>query len=118
MGGVTNAGSSAGTTAGGDDAGGLGGMAGNGNGESGGSGGARERRTCGGLTGFSCDADEYCAYVPEQHCGEDGSARCEPRPQACTAEFAPVCGCDGETHSNRCMAALVGIGIHNQGACE
>ncbi|MCG8555851.1 MAG: hypothetical protein MJD61_11280 [Proteobacteria bacterium] len=75
-------------------------------------------KVCGGLLGQACDAREYCAYQPGQHCGAaDATATCQPRPEICPAIYAPVCGCDGKTHSSACVAAASGTGVLQQGPC-
>lgn len=74
---------------------------------------------CGGLAGDPCSETEYCAYEPGQACGElDASAVCRPRPDACDAILAPVCGCDGVEYTSDCEAARAGTGVANTGACE
>ena len=59
-----------------------------------------------------CASDEYCAAS-----GCEGPGICRPRPEFCTMDYRPVCGCDGRTYSNSCSAAQKGVRIAYPGKC-
>lgn len=40
------------------------------------------------------------------------------QPFACTMQHDPVCGCDGVTYGNACMARGAGVPRTTPGACE
>jgi hypothetical protein len=71
------------------------------------------------LQGDTCADDEYCAYVPNAGaCGIlDGPAVCAPIPDGCDGNLDPVCGCNGETYSNACEAAMARTGLISLGEC-
>ena len=76
-------------------------------------------RTCGGIAGLSCRRGDYCAYQPGV-CGRiaDAAGTCQPRPRFCTRIYQPVCGCDGRTYSNACVAASSGASVSYSGQCR
>jgi hypothetical protein len=45
------------------------------------------------------------------------TGECKPRPKTCTANEAPVCGCDGVNYWNDCLRELVGTASSVSGEC-
>ncbi len=73
---------------------------------------------CGGFVGSSCPPGYFCDYAPGAYCGAaDAPGMCRPRPESCPRINSPVCGCDGLTYENACVANQDGQGVLHDGPC-
>jgi hypothetical protein len=77
---------------------------------------------CGGPDSPPCEEGFYCSFPPGS-CGDSNTDNtiggvCRPLPDGCAGIYDPVCGCDGVTYSNSCVAAMHGQSIRHEGECE
>lgn len=76
-------------------------------------------KACGGRLGDTCAPREYCRYTAAAICGRaDANGRCTRKPTQCPPSRATVCGCDGRTYANACIAHSRGVSVSTQGACD
>lgn len=61
-----------------------------------------------------CEPEQFCAKEPGD-CEGDGT--CATRPEICTQQWDPVCGCDDQTYGNACDAAANGENVAYEGEC-
>jgi hypothetical protein len=60
---------------------------------------------------------EVC-LIRSDTCDPLAEGECVEAPTGCSDESDPVCGCDGETYDNACLALLEGVAIESDGVCE
>ena len=75
-----------------------------------------------GMSMLSCEANIDCGLRTGRYCDLGGgvcggSGTCTVRPDACTRELRPVCGCDAMTYPNACEAARAGASVAAEGEC-
>jgi hypothetical protein len=76
----------------------------------------------------SCISNADCtpydpAGLPTDYCAKEvgdceGVGSCEERPEACLDIYLPVCGCDGTTYGNACVAAGEGMSLFAEAPCD
>jgi hypothetical protein len=73
---------------------------------------------CAGPKDQACPPGHFCAAVEVGKCPSFLQyGICVPRPDSCAEIAAPVCGCEGRTYDNACLAAAAGAAIASKAAC-
>jgi hypothetical protein len=78
---------------------------------------ANEGEACAGNAGITCATGLYCAMEAGLCGAVDAPGTCQKKPEVCTEENNPVCGCDNKTYSSSCKAASAGVNVNSLGEC-
>lgn len=74
---------------------------------------------CGGIQGTPCPdpTNQICDLDPGICLGADLTGTCVAKPEVCTEDLKPVCGCDGVTYPNDCKRLMAGAQKNHDGDC-
>lgn len=61
-----------------------------------------------------CAANAFCAFAAGA-CAPPGA--CAVKPEVCTQQYVPVCGCDNHTYGNDCQRRAAGVSLKSEGEC-
>lgn len=76
-----------------------------------------EGQVCGTRGALPCGPNEICVFDAGECGATDRGGMCQPRPETCSFDRLPVCGCDGRTYHNACRAEQAGVSVASQGTC-
>jgi hypothetical protein len=69
------------------------------------------------MTNDQCGTLEFCDTEQSVSCNAGGTCASRGGALMCTTIKDPVCGCDGATYDNDCVAHKAGISVAYVGAC-
>jgi hypothetical protein len=73
---------------------------------------------CGGPDKITCNSALYCQLPAGQCSAPDVAGTCSKAPDFCMRVSRPVCGCNGKTYMNECVARKARVAIDSPGACK
>jgi hypothetical protein len=75
-------------------------------------------QACSSGSAVKCPAGQFCEFKIGECLKPDAVGECtQSTGISCVAVSDPVCGCDGRTYSNDCVATISGVSVQAKGVC-